>query len=199
VPALPASARRSGNTLYRRAPMPASGTGWLRYAPSEAYRALVREVSPLVTEPSRDLVAADAVPWLADRFLATRARAQREPVFLHKFTGWPGTGFVRQVFPEARFVNIVRDGRAVVASVLRTPWWRGHRGPSRGLGPVAVRVRRRVGGVVVLVRAPGRAGLETADGRVRGCTGSGLPGQWLDVRFEDVLANPGPCSRRCWT
>jgi hypothetical protein len=79
-----------GNAVYRRIPIPASGTGWLRYAPSEAYRALVREISPMVTEPSRDLEAADAVPWLADRFesfFATRARAQRKPVFLHKFTG----------------------------------------------------------------------------------------------------------------
>jgi hypothetical protein len=103
VPGLPANARRSGNALDRHVPVPASGASWLRYAPSEAYRALVCEVSPMVTEPSRDLVAADAVPWLADRlesFFATRACAQRKPVFLHKFTGWPRTGVVLQVFPR---------------------------------------------------------------------------------------------------
>src|SRR5206468_10705270 len=53
--------------LYRRLPATATRKGRVRLAPSEAYRALEREVSGIVTEPARDLEASDAVPWLASR------------------------------------------------------------------------------------------------------------------------------------
>ena len=32
-------------------------------------------------------------------------------------------GLVDRIFPEARYVHIVRDGRAVAASLSRVPWW----------------------------------------------------------------------------
>jgi Sulfotransferase family len=197
VPSLPTGARRSGNALYRHVPIPALGTSWFRYAPSEAYRSLAREVSPMVTEPSRDLLATDAMPWLADRFrsfFATRAQAQGEPVFLHKFTGWPRTGFVGEVFPEARFINVVRDGRAVVASGVRTPWWRGHQGPEQwpwGRLPAPYAAEWEASGrSFVLLAGLAWKLLMDAFAAARELVPSG---QWLDVRFEDVLANPGPC------
>ncbi|MBO0891864.1 MAG: sulfotransferase, partial [Acidothermales bacterium] len=31
--------------------------------------------------------------------------------------------FVRQMFPDAQFIQVVRDGRACVASLKRMPWW----------------------------------------------------------------------------
>src|SRR3954470_8947546 len=72
------AAGRMQAELFRRLPAAATRKGRVGLAPSEAYRALEREVSPLVVEPTRDLEAADAVPWLADRFrsfFATRADA----------------------------------------------------------------------------------------------------------------------------
>jgi hypothetical protein len=194
VPGLPPSARRSSNALYRHAPAWVTGTGRLRYAPSEGYRALAREVSPMITEPARDLLAADAMPWLADRFrsfFATRAAALRKPVFVHKFTGWPRTGFIGQVLPEARFINVVRDGRAVVASGLKTPWWRGHRGPEQwpwGPLPPAYAAEWEASGRSFVLLA-GLAWKLLMDAYVS--ARALVPeGQWLDVRFEDLLADP---------
>jgi Sulfotransferase family len=196
-PSLPPVARRAGIALYRHTPAWATGTGRLRVAPSEAYRALAREVSPMVTEPSRDLVAADAMPWLAERFrafFAARARAQRTPVLLHKFTGWPRTGFVGAVLPEARFINVVRDGRAVVASGLKTPWWRGHQGPERWpwgpLPPAYAAEWEASGRSFVVLAGLGWKVLMDAYATARELV---PPGQWLDVRFEDVLAQPQEC------
>jgi hypothetical protein len=41
------------------------------------------------------------------------------------------------VFPEARFIHVIRDGRAVANSWLQTSWWTGYQGPSRWyLGPL---------------------------------------------------------------
>jgi Sulfotransferase family len=181
APFLPASAGRFNSELYRRLPPSLTRKGRLRYAPSEGYRVLARSVSPMVTDSFRDLVAADAMPWVADRFrdfFSERARAQRKPVFLHKYTGWPRTGFVREVFPEARFINVTRDGRAVVASALRTNWWKGHMGPQAwqwGPLPSAYAADWEASGYSFPVLAARDL----------------VPGdRWLDVRFEDVLADP---------
>jgi Sulfotransferase family len=197
LPALPSGARRSASALYRHASVWARGTTWLRYAPSEAYRALAREVSPMVTEPSRDLLADDAMPWLAERFrsfFTTRARMQGKPVFLHKFTGWPRTGFVGAVLPEARFINVVRDGRAVVASGLQAPWWRGHQGPERWpwgpLPPAYAAEWEASGRSFVVLAGLGWKMLMDAYATARDLVPAG---QWLDVRFEDVLARPRSC------
>jgi Sulfotransferase family len=199
VPGMPAIARRSGNALYRQTPTWVRRTRGFRYAPSEAYQALAREVSPTITEPSRDLLAADAIPWLAERFRAfftTRAAAQLTPVFLHKFTGWPRTGFVTAVLPEARFIHVVRDGRAVVASGLKTPWWRGHRGPEQwpwGPLPPEYAAEWEAGGrSFVLLAGLGWKLLMDAYASARDLVPAG---RWLDVRFEDVLADPRSCFR----
>src|SRR5215211_1878430 len=68
LPTLPPSAGRYNNTLYRRVPAPLTRKGRLRYAPSEAYRALSRQVSPMIASSSRDLLASDAMPWVTRRF-----------------------------------------------------------------------------------------------------------------------------------
>ncbi|MDP9298431.1 MAG: sulfotransferase, partial [Actinomycetota bacterium] len=137
---LPAAAGRWNNELYRRVPEPLTRKGRLRFAPSEGYRALERVGSPALTAPVRDLLAEDVTPWLdarLHRFFEDRAHAQHKPLFLHKFTGWPRSGLLGRVFPEAKFVHVLRDGRAVANSFLQMPWWRGYAGPSGwGWGPL---------------------------------------------------------------
>jgi Sulfotransferase family len=191
---LPVAAGRFNNQLYRRIAPSMTRKGRLRYAPSEGYRALAREVSPMVTESFRDLVASDAMPWVADRFRAfftERARAQGKPVFLHKYTGWPRTGFVRAVFPDARFINVTRDGRAVVASAMRTSWWKGHLGPENWqwgpLPPAYAAEWEAAGRSFPVLAAQGWKILMDAYAAARELVPAD---QWLDVRFEDVLADP---------
>jgi hypothetical protein len=190
---LPAGAGRFNNSLYRRMParlLPKS----FRYGPSEAYRVLSREVSPMLAASSRDLVASDATPWVARRFRAffmQRSRAQGKPVFLHKFTGWPRTGFIREVFSDARFIHVVRDGRSFVASALRTPWFRGYLGPENwqwGPMPAAYTAEWEASGrsFVLLAGLSWKIMLDAYD-----AARALVPAeQWLDVRFEDVVADP---------
>jgi Sulfotransferase family len=191
LPWLPPAAGRLNNPLYRRAPSP-------RLAPSEAYRALARQVSPIVVSPVRDLVAADAMPWLARRFQAffgQRAAVQGRPVFLHKFTGWPRTGFISAVLGEARFVNVVRDGRAFAASTLRMPWERAYLGPARwrwGPLPDPDQAEWEASGrsFALLAGLGWKVMMDAyADARTL------VPeDRWLDVRYEDLLADPiGRC------
>jgi hypothetical protein len=205
---------RWNNLLYRVAPRPFSGRttaggkptarvsrlAWLagerfglRVAPSEAYRILNRDVSPTISGTNRDLTEADAQGSVGDRFrrfFLERARAQRKPVFLHKFTGWPRTRFIHALIPDVRLIHVVRDGRAVAASLLRMPWWRGRQGPplwGEPLPEADARDWEASGRSLALL-----AGLEwkllmdafeTAKSQVS-------PEQWREIRYEDFVEDP---------
>ena len=64
---LPPAAGRWNNRVYRSLPASFTRKGRVRFAPSEGYHALDREVAPALSTPERDLLADDATPWLADR------------------------------------------------------------------------------------------------------------------------------------
>jgi hypothetical protein len=191
---LPVSTGRWNGQLYRRLPAAVTQKSRIRYAPSEAYRVLAREVSPLLASPLRDLHADDVTPWLERRFrefFAERAQVQGADTFLHKFTGWPRSGFIRGVFPNARFIHVVRDGRAVANSWLQMPWWLGFEGPDHWqwgpLPPDPAAAWEESGRSFVVLAGllwkmlidafeTARAAIPAAD--------------WLEVRYEDVAAKP---------
>jgi hypothetical protein len=188
------STGRWNGPAFRLVPDRLTEKGRLRYAPSEGYRLLEREVSPMLSEPVRDLTAADVTPWLADRFrdvFDRRARSQGCAVFVHKFTGWPRAGFVDAIIPNSRFVHIVRDGRAVANSWLQMDWWRGHRGPGEwhfGPLPDAYRAEWEESGrsFVLLAGLGWKILMDAFDAARRELP----PEHWLEVRYEDVLADP---------
>lgn len=191
---LPPFLGRWNGPLYRRLPVGATQKGRIRFAPSEAYRIMERQVSPVLSEPTRDLTGADATPWLTDQlraFFLSRSHQQPAPVFLHKFTGWPRAGLLRAVFPEAKFIHIVRDGRAVANSWLQMPWWRGYRGPENwhwGQLPreYAEEWERGDRSFALLAGIAWKLLVDAFD-----VARSGLPGwQWLDIRYEDVVREP---------
>ena len=62
---------------YRRMPPWVTEKGRARFAPSEGYRALAREVSPILENSDRDLVGADATPWLNERLARFFISARR--------------------------------------------------------------------------------------------------------------------------
>ena len=179
--------------LWRRMPSAVSEKGRVRFAPSEAYRVLGKEVSPALVDPAADLTAADVTPWLARRLTAFVEERQERlglPLFLHKLTGWPRAGLLAEVFPTARFVHIVRDGRAVANSWLQMDWWRGHLGPQGwhfGLLDEADQAtwERHGRGQVAL------AGIAWSmlTRRYDRCE-SELGERWLTLRYEDILADP---------
>ena len=76
---------------------------------------------------------------------------------------------VRRIFPDARFVHLIRDGRDVAASLARVPWYRGS-------------VARAAHDWVKSVRRARTAGLRRDE--------------YLEVRYEDLVADPETALRR---
>lgn len=86
---------------------------------------------PGFKEPHRDLRADDVTPVVKKNMQQAAAglvTAKRDRLLV-KITGWPRIGLLQEIFPDAKFIHIVRDGRAVVNSLLNVDWWSGWKGP----------------------------------------------------------------------
>ena len=194
---------RWNNAIYRHIPQAFTqrdrrfarlGPLQFRFGPSEAYLMLNKRVSLIISETRRDLLAEDVTPSLearTRRFFEERIAAQKKSLFLTKFAGWPRARFIQEVFPDARFLHVVRDGRAVAESLVRRPWWRGYQGPTAWQFGLLSEEHEREW------EATGRsfialAGLQWKilmdafeDAR------AALPADnWMQVRYEDFVADP---------
>jgi len=167
---------------------------WARFAPSEAYKLISSQVSPVYANSSRDLEARDVTPWLAQRFrefFEERCRCQGADVFLHKYTGWSRIGFFARIFSEARFIHVVRDGRAVANSWLQMPWWNGYRGPENWFWgnltrPYLDEWNASDRSYTCLAAIAWKMLMDSYEQ-----AGQGLPGdRFLQFRYEDFLAAP---------
>jgi hypothetical protein len=83
------------------------------------------------SEPCRDLVRSDV-----SARVKKQVRAAFEPMLtakrnrlLIKITGWSRIGYLSEIFEDARFIHILRDGRAVASSLLHVNFWKGWHGP----------------------------------------------------------------------
>jgi omega-hydroxy-beta-dihydromenaquinone-9 sulfotransferase len=80
--------------------------------------------------PCRDLFASDLDVRTAQsiRKVLSQLLTSRRNRLLIKITGFPRIGFLHALFPDAKFVHVTRDGRAVANSRMRTPFWKGWQG-----------------------------------------------------------------------
>ncbi|MFQ5530017.1 MAG: sulfotransferase [Gemmatimonadota bacterium] len=163
-----------------------------RFEPRECY-AFFDEFYPGFSEPMRDLTAADLTHRAAAGMrtaLQAVTEAPRDTLMV-KLTGWPRIGFLAELFPEARFVHLVRDGRAVANSLLQVPWWRGWRGPDNWrFGPLPEPFRElwesHDRSFVALAAIEWRLIMDAVDS-----SRDLIPeGRMLDVRYEDLCESP---------
>ncbi len=163
-----------------------------RFYPIEAYRFWDSHY-PGFSMPFRDLTAADALPAATSRLRAA-ARAcvsTSRPHLLCKITGWPRIGFLDAVYPNARFIAVIRDGRATAGSLLRVKFWLGWRGPDNwGWGPLTAEQNERwksYGQSFVALAALQWEILMQAYERAKQALG---PERLLEIRYEDLCADP---------
>lgn len=144
----------------QRFPATTKTTGWTPFSIDiEAVEAALKEAAPLTYPEACRLLyrtAADA--------LNARRWGDKTPAYVHHLPR------LAEMFPDAIFVHIVRDGRDVARSLVRAGWhvtlreaaerWRG-----------AVSAARRAGA-------------------------TGLHGRYIEVSFEDLVTDPGPTLHR---
>jgi len=110
--------------------LPGIGPALARVYPGECYD-FWEHLAPGFRRPCRDLRADDVSERTRRRIRAALAAipTERRPRLSLKITGWPRLAYLAEVFPEAKFIHVVRDGRAVANSFLAVPWWLGWHGP----------------------------------------------------------------------
>lgn len=143
--------------------------------------------------PCRDLLAADVTPlhrWTLPPALAQLTTARRRRVLI-KLTGWPRIGFLHALFPDAKFIHVYRDGRAVAASLLAVGFWRGWGGPAGwGFGELDPAQRaaweRHGKSFVALAGIQWQRTMAAMDAAV----GDLRPNNFLSVRYEDFVTDP---------
>lgn len=98
--------------------------------PSEAYTFWEFYCSGF-RRPCRDLTAADVTLKKKRRLrqVLSQVLTPKRERLLVKITGWSRMDFLQDIFEDAKFIHIVRDGRAVVNSMVEVDWWEGWRGP----------------------------------------------------------------------
>jgi hypothetical protein len=127
--------------------------------------------------PAEDVVdrltrAEPTIGSLVAEVLAAYAERFGKPRWGDKRPGyWRDLDVILRMFPDAQIVHLVRDGRACVASLLRMPWWKGG-----------------FDGAVATWRMA-----------LRRCAGYGArlgAGSYIELRYEDLVADPQPELRR---
>jgi hypothetical protein len=93
--------------------------------PTESYEILDAVTGSLFTL-RRPLLRPDSTNEIRERFrrlVADYLRFQGKTRFLCKYTGLPRIDFILSIFPDAKFIHVYRDGRAVANSFKNVDWW----------------------------------------------------------------------------
>src|SRR5262249_9765417 len=104
--------------------------------------------------------------------------------------------FLLEIFPDAFFIHLVRDGRAVAESLLNVGFWDGWRGPPAWrcgeLKPAYQQEwDRSKRSFVILAGIQWKLLLDSVEEAKKKVK----PGQFLEMKYEDFAANPR-CSLR---
>lgn len=143
--------------------------------------------------PYRDLVAADVtektkkhVPHAMSRILTEKRNR-----LLLKITGWPRIGFLSEIFEDARFIHMMRDGRAVANSMVNVRFWQGWKGPQNWgwgrLSPTQEQEWNEHGQSFVVLAAIQWKILMDAMERAKNTVSSE---RFLEIRYEDLCSDP---------
>lgn len=97
----------------------------LRLGPAEAYETWASICGPKIRRDwLLDVRATDAERDAARTLVADVLRWSGKRRFGAKFTGPPRITYLSSLFPDACFVHVIRDGRAVARSLLRVDFWK---------------------------------------------------------------------------
>ena len=145
-------------------------------------------------QPFRPLAREDVTNRARSRIrkaVEAHLRYQNKPRFLTKYTGWSRVGFIDAVFPDALFIHVLRDGRAVANSLMNVDFWHGWGGPEgwRG-GALPEKFEKEWMSAnrsfVVLVAIQWKILIRELQ-KSREIVGDG---RFLEIKYEDIVREP---------
>ncbi len=160
--------------------------------PSEAY-AYWERIAPGFSEPFRDLLDTDLTEKTKSNLqqAVERLTIDERPTPLHKITGWPRVGYLNVAFPDAKFIHVVRDGRAVVNSIMQIDFWEGWKGTKgwRGLDMTPDQKARWEASGQSFVTLGAMELSDMFDAMVEAT--AKIPSErFLEIRYEDLCDDP---------
>lgn len=60
--------------------------------------------------------------------IISQLKTEKRNRLLVKITGWSRVGFLSEIFEDAKFIHVIRDGRAVANSLVNVNFWLGWQG-----------------------------------------------------------------------
>lgn len=159
---------------------------------SEPYE-LWRRFDPGFNRPCRDLRAEDATARVINgmqKAVSEQLMDMRKARFLTKYTGWARMRYIDAIFPDALYLHVMRDGRAVAASLLTRKWWHGWHGPNQWRWGVLNEENEKIWqdsnqSFYVL------AGLQWKILMENICeVGAAMGNRYKEVRYEAIMADP---------
>jgi hypothetical protein len=117
---------------------------------------------------------------------------QGKPRFVAKITGPTRISYLNSIFPDAIFIHVIRDGRAVANSLMKVSWWKQGGGYDRpwwrnGLTDQDFDVYQRYDkSPIVLTAIEWRRIMLVARQEAAAID----PSRYLEVRYEDALQDP---------
>ena len=165
----------------------------LRVGPSEAYGVWERYCGErFLFDFLRDQRATSSEAREMRELVGKLLRYQRKARFATKITGPARIAYLSSIFPDARLVHVVRDGRAVVRSLLDVHFWGGtwrerEVAWSGGLTEEDLgRWRALDQAPLALAALQWRAIIRNARDEARRLAG----GRYAELRYEDFVAGP---------
>jgi hypothetical protein len=144
-------------------------------------------------DPCRDLCKEDVTnkAKVVVREVMGKMLSSKRDRLLIKITGWPRISFLKEIFPDAKFIHVYRDGRAVASSWLQVWWWAGWKGPEnwrRGkLTPEQEQKWQQSGKSFVVLAAMEWEILMAAYDKAK----REVPtNDFMEIRYEDLCQNP---------
>jgi hypothetical protein len=129
------------------------------------------------------------------RAVCRLVKCQKKKRFLGKITGPSRISVLRKIFPDALFIHVVRDGRAVVNSLMRVNFWGRKGGLHRAFWKNGLTSEDYAtwetydkAPVVLAALEWQRVVLET---REKGATLA--EDKYMELRYEDFVSNPHEC------
>ena len=151
--------------------------------------------------PFRDLDENDVTKDVEKKFVTMAdsiVKYQNKNRFIAEYSGWSRIDFIKKIFPDAVFIHIVRDGRAVANSLINVKYWNGWRGTSNWLwgeptGDCKEYLEKYNYSFLAMAAIQWKMTLNNIVHKSRTLDKLDL----LEVRYEDLVKDPNIIANKC--